>query len=68
MTLDITKTTIYKIWKILSANKKRPLSAPQIADIAGIPTPSVRRLLAGMKETGWVKVVVETPLFKYVRK
>ena len=67
MTLDITKTCLYKVLKVLDVPLQPPLNAVQIATLAGLPEPTVRRTLADLKKVGKVKRIV-TDLSTYTLK
>ena len=53
MTLDITKTQIYKIHKLLTEYEQ--LTASQIVRFTGFPEPSVRRVLSELNQIGRIE-------------
>ena len=53
MTKDITKTQFFKIFTVLK--KHEDLTAPQVADLTGLPEMSVRTILSSLSRTGNVE-------------
>jgi hypothetical protein len=67
MTKDITATPLYRIWKVLSDHRKRPLMVFAISILSETPENTTRKILGGLKRLNRVKIT-KNPLSMYERK